>query len=289
MRKTQAALVATGFAAIALAGAGLAWACTDQANIYLSRSSGPPGTQVTVEGELFADSMVEIQWHGTETSSGTLLATAEGSSFSVVVTIPEAPEDTYSIYAVAPHEDGSSAPYGDASRSFVVTSQDPPTGEAETSGETAGGTAGRRSGERTVTASGGRHSRADRKTPAPASREPLAQVTDAGVVFGDSVASQPVTKAGRENRNGNGSEPRSSIEPASPRFAPDQLWSGFGPGPDASLLPGAEDAGQLRSDGTSQLALGIWLLGFGLVTISGGFAIADMRRRRAETILERRS
>lgn len=79
--------------------AGRAWACVPQPFIFLEPvSSGPPGSEVTVQGLRFGEPDIEIRW---QTPDGPTLATATGGDFSVLVTIPEAPPGLYALLVIA--------------------------------------------------------------------------------------------------------------------------------------------------------------------------------------------
>ncbi|MGH9156287.1 MAG: hypothetical protein ACRD1K_10740, partial [Acidimicrobiales bacterium] len=79
-------LLLSGTFALALGGASLAWACGGQATISLSTASGGAGAGFGISGALFpADTAVNIYWGGT---SGPLVATATGPSFTVSASVP---------------------------------------------------------------------------------------------------------------------------------------------------------------------------------------------------------
>lgn len=74
------------------------WACVPQPLVSLQpASSGPAGTQVTVEGINFGSGEVEIRWNGAQ---GERLASA-GGHFSVPVTIPSVAPGLYVVTAVS--------------------------------------------------------------------------------------------------------------------------------------------------------------------------------------------
>jgi hypothetical protein len=85
--------------AVALGGA-VAWACVPQANLVTlsPRSSGPSGTEVTVEGLGLDPGPVEIRWNEAD---GPLLGEGSGPNLSVPVTIPDAPEGLYIVVLLA--------------------------------------------------------------------------------------------------------------------------------------------------------------------------------------------
>lgn len=117
MRSRRVALLVSLTAALVVAGAALAWACTTQAYVTIQPQQGQAGSEVTVDGRRFTRD-VEIRWNGEQ---GPLLGTAEGGSFQKKVTVPtNASDGHYSIVAVGYDEDGEVA--GRSSASFTVTS-----------------------------------------------------------------------------------------------------------------------------------------------------------------------
>lgn len=113
------------FLVAAVAVVGAAWACVPQPLVTVRpASSGPAGTEVTVEG-LAVNGALEIRWNSVD---GPRLATATGPSFSVQVTIPEAPPGLYSVIVLERKPDASLASTGRAA--FLVTGADPmPSGK----------------------------------------------------------------------------------------------------------------------------------------------------------------
>ncbi len=102
--------------AAALLAASVAWGCIPQPLISVQpRSSGPAGSQVTVEG-LAISGGAEIRWNSVE---GPRLATASGPHFSVPVTIPQAPEGLYTVIVVERTPNGDLGSSGRAA--FLVT------------------------------------------------------------------------------------------------------------------------------------------------------------------------
>lgn len=82
----------------ALMAAGGAWACVPQPNIFLQpRSSGPPGSQLSVAGANF-ENPVELRWNATD---GALLASGLATSFTAApITLPETPDGLYVVVAL---------------------------------------------------------------------------------------------------------------------------------------------------------------------------------------------
>lgn len=106
---------------------GPAWACVPipQALTSLTpRSSGPPGSEVTVNGLGYDEGPIEVRWNGV---GGQRLASATGPDFSVLVTIPDAVEGLYGIVVVSRARDGSIGSAGSAAFQ-VVSPEDPGAG-----------------------------------------------------------------------------------------------------------------------------------------------------------------
>lgn len=79
--------------------AGGAWACVPQPFVFLEpASSGPAGSEVTVQGLRFGEPDIEIRW---QTPDGPTLTTATGTDFSVPVIIPQAPPGLYALLVIA--------------------------------------------------------------------------------------------------------------------------------------------------------------------------------------------
>ncbi len=112
----RAVLTAVVLLVAVVAGAS-AWACVPQPMIasVQPRSSAAPGAQVTVVGENFSGSPVEIRWNGLQ---GPLLGTGNGPSFAVPVTVPDEAPGLYLLTALSRQPGGQ---VGDVARtSFQV-------------------------------------------------------------------------------------------------------------------------------------------------------------------------
>lgn len=97
--------VSWGFVALALLAVGRAWACVPQPFVTVEpRASGPPGTEVTVEGTGFGSDPVEIRWN---TLDGQRLASTGGPNFSLSVAIPDVPPGLYQIVVLSRDADAS--------------------------------------------------------------------------------------------------------------------------------------------------------------------------------------
>ncbi|HVL93437.1 MAG TPA: hypothetical protein VM264_08835 [Acidimicrobiales bacterium] len=97
IRVRRWAVLVTGTAGLALAGAAAGWACTGQGTIGLSPAKGPAGATVRVDGTGFGANAVDIRWGS---ASGPLLGTATNGTFSVNVTVPQAGPGVYYVVAV---------------------------------------------------------------------------------------------------------------------------------------------------------------------------------------------
>lgn len=113
-----------GLAAATLAAASVAWACTAYANISITPQTGPPGSEMTVQGRAFAEpatsNPVEIRWGS---ATGPVLATAPGPSFSVPVTVPDADPGVHTVVALQRDKQGTLL--GRTSAQFEVTDPAP--------------------------------------------------------------------------------------------------------------------------------------------------------------------
>ena len=97
--------VTFGLLVIVLTAMGAAWACVPQPVLSVQPlASGPPGSQVTVEGANFAGGRVELRWNGLD---GPLLFSATGASFAVPISIPDGADGLYALVALERQQDGS--------------------------------------------------------------------------------------------------------------------------------------------------------------------------------------
>lgn len=99
------AMVCVALITVLLGVGGTSWACVLQPFVILSPSgSGPPKGMVTVSGQRFPSSSLEVRWNSVD---GQLLATTAGSQFSVAITVPDVPSGVYSIVILDRTPDGS--------------------------------------------------------------------------------------------------------------------------------------------------------------------------------------
>lgn len=131
------AVTVAALLSVVVAGASVAFACSQQARASLrgGQTSGPAGSRVTVEGTDFGPGVTEIRWN-----SGEKLGQATGSTFSVEVTIPNASPGVH--YIVASEAVGT----GTSSAAFEVTQADSPskstTNDLRSTGRTTGAATG---------------------------------------------------------------------------------------------------------------------------------------------------
>jgi hypothetical protein len=279
-RRQVLALLCGVFAAV-LAAVGVAWACTPAARLApLSPRSGPVGTLVTVHGEAFNDGVpVEIRWNSVR---GPLMATVTPprGAFSVEVTIPEAPPRVYAIYAV--QQSTADRVGGKGQEAFEVTAparadeRTPEGGASSPEGNAAPGPA---------TASDPEPARADRP-PAPARPAATAPGSRAAAAVSpapaNAVTPPPVQALPREESPAAAApQPAAEPAPAPPvGSVSGDLWAGFASGSQPSLTgPSLVGPPPSTSDGRG-LALGVGLLGVGLVSLFAGVMLAEGRRRR---------
>lgn len=114
--------------------------------------------------------------------------------------------------------------------------------------------------------------------------DPLASTDPArtGPAVGSVASDNPLGAAGSvaSDRPATGAAP-AGVQP-SERSASGDLWGGFGPGTRSWLTPPETDAAAAPSPAAgSHLAVGVGLLGLGMVALVAGLGVAEARRRRA--------
>jgi hypothetical protein len=267
--------------AVPVASAALAWACSKQAGISTDRTSGAPGTQVSVRGTLFVPGQpVEIRWNEV---NGPVLATTRASAdnsawITATITIPSASADTYALVAVGRDAQGRVA--GTAPAPFTVTAPDttaptapgrvqprPGSTAGTTSGDAAGG------GRTSLRASGGGGERGRRSRSQDSSGLRSDSRAEAQPASGEVGSSARRASGGAAPTSG-----RASAESASERSVGADLWSGFLPGSARPSLSGT--AGPVEGPG-SPASLIVALLGLGVAALAGGLGLAQLRRRTA--------
>ncbi len=295
MITTRRRVMAVVIAALAPAtvAAGLAWACTPQAQFTgFGPSSGPGGSIVSLSGASFTAEPITIHWGS---AAGPVLATTQGPQFAVSVRVPIAPPDTYAIVAVARGANGSQS--GQASRAFTIagpaaapagnTSATSSGAQSGATGKPTGtGSSGQASGAASASGKGGKSSatvslRAGKSSTAATSAAGVTAATPQPVASASSSASRSSTSRGAtQARN---AAPASFFEaPAartSERTAGSELWSAFNSGQRAGEASGVASAA-VQTNASSQ-TIGLVMLVLGFVALMGGVAAAATRRRRA--------
>jgi len=290
-------LIATSAAlAAATVTAALAWACTPQAYIELSRASASPGDTVTVTGRGFIPREVQIRWNG---SSGPLLAKATGPDFSVEVTVPRAGPGTYYPHAVARGADGLVV--GDAHRPLRVlgtavpdASLSPASGKGEARARTEGRSQRSGAAPGTRAAAPGSGGLSGNRGAAPGSDGPASARARAGGVArpvgevsperplrADTAASARGISSVSGGALGASAAKADGAPPSTPseRAATADLWSGFASGEGPALLWGGSNTATIGAGPGGQLVAGATLVGLALVAMLAGLAVQARRRR----------
>ncbi|HUP70740.1 MAG TPA: hypothetical protein VM142_13130 [Acidimicrobiales bacterium] len=308
-RAVTAATIATAATAV-LAGAA-AWACTASAELSATPDAGAAGSRTTVTGFRFeTSSPVEIRW---ATRSGPVLATTNGPSFSIEVTIPSsAAVGDYVI--VGMNTDGSFAP----ATPFQVTSSGSTASRTTTAPGSRSGTVSGGSGQTSSTS----EEPADTGNSAPATSSaggatspnapssgegdsvptaassPAEQGTTRSAARGTANATRPTGTVigGRASAiTGPQARPVPSVTPVpaeepgtdsatvvpSPLTAGNDVWNGFATGDTPVRGPAltATDAPS-SGGGISGFVVGAGLLSVGMVALMAGAGLALRRRRQ---------
>ena len=274
---------------------------------------GPVGSYVSISGQGWEQgAAVQFTW-GTTVPGATVLATLPetDSSFHVTVRVPSgAPGEIYMISAAQPDaqkpafQTGTGHPFlvtnPDGSLPANTAKKESPAGETSTAGS-GGLAAGPGPAPAAVatepsasaqsapaaTSGAGASTVVIPNAPAATGSTPQAAAT---VLAAHAVAPRtteaPVparaataaTAAAQPVGAGTAGHAPSVATAPSLRSVTGELWSGFADGSDPATslvaLPAAPTAG------TSQPALGVGLLGLGVVALFGGFGVAELRRRR---------
>ena len=306
-RKRRTVLLSV--AVVLLVPAAIAWACNPQAHMKCGGAQGcqvAPGGSLNVSGTYFqtnTDLALSLDSGGAVTT----VKTNAGGAFSTTIQAPSQP-GSYTL--LAKRSDGAARSGLPARLSFEVTSSSsatpsptaqPPASAAPQAqqGPAFNEPSVNRSPAQERSSSGGREGSG---TPgdSPAARTPSSGGSDGTAVtqddagrdvFGGSVAptggsttpsfaspsASPTT--GSQAEPSTGTSGRSSGTPSEQAAAGD-VWSGFGSGSSASLMPNATDAAPDGGTG-SGFGWGIGLLALGLLALVSGVAVAEVRRRRA--------
>lgn len=316
--------LALAFLSLMVVGAGLAWACTPQARVFINspgEARAAAGDTVTVRGIKYPEGdTVRIRWNGPQ---GRLLGTAqlgERDDFTTTVRIPaDVAPGSYVIYAIPSagtrrfegNEDAGWASIAvEPRRRGAPTGPGTPTGPRNPTGPgnpTRPGTpTGPRRPSTSPSARGipGSVGRGEPSRPdlGGTGSSPGARDISSGRGSDGSAVSRPEGRsaggAGAVPEVFPGSEaPKSSGTTGS---ASGTAWGDRQPsgaqspwkrpraGKAPSLTDGEAEAGS-NSPLSARLAIGAGLLGIGLVALFAGFAAAEVRRRRLATQPGRRT
>ncbi len=300
--------------------AALAWACTPQASIHVNPTDGRAGDSVAVTGEGFtANTAVQFRWDSSSGPLLATANTAKDGTVALNVTVPDAGPGVYYLQATAHTPDGYTATPSRAFRLLAPAAPEPantgsapminnavsaptaapstkPTAKAPTHAPAHGRTSPVRhtqpapSKRTTASHSGGSLRRQDAATGSAVgsgtrarTSAPTSPSVDGGssgqAVFTDSLppASHGAATPAKPGANGwpafNPQHVPSLIGPAAVHAGGSSAVNGFG----QRAYPTRRATG---SEPGPQLAIGAAVLGLGLVLLFGGFAVAEVRRRR---------
>lgn len=302
-------LFAATLVAMILGFAAIAWACTPSAYINVSPPVGAPGTTTTLTGGGYPEGRVDIAW--TRGSDGAVVMSTQttGPNFSVRMTTgTNWSPGVYYITALPESLQGSGRASYRVTDEPPVTASSSPNGTSETGGASATSgstTAGSGSGDASAQTYGVGTRRGEDPAPsggvtsgdpagAPAAQGGVDQAHSAeaqrsgaarvsGVAGGATRPSPVAVPAGGAVPAGQAPAPagtpaaEESLEP-SPRTATSDLWGGFATGLDARSAPSLNAPAQ--DDGVPPQALAVGLTVAGMVSLLGGFALADHQQRR---------
>lgn len=298
MKVRRIAVLATGGLAALLFLASAASACfvagTDP-HVSMDPARAPAGARVSITGGNWVAETepVAIRW-GSATGAVMVYAWPDrvrNGEFSVAVTIPDAAPGVHRVYAVQP---------GSGTHAVVVEITKPTA--TNSSGSTGGGT---QSTNTAVSTTGGS---APETTPASTEQEqlvptPSTATSSSGLPVPTSAGAasppSPVIGASPQaagsprpsnvtpgdvltsvNRAENATEELPAAALVSPRSASADLWSGVSGGSPSNRIGLADLPGSSSASGPDG-AVVIGMALSGLVALLGGFAVAELRRRRA--------
>lgn len=304
-------LIALSVAAALLLPAAIAWACNPQAQMRCANGClVGPGETLSVSGTYFQTN-TDLSLTLNSGSPATTVTTNSGGAFSASIQAPTQP-GSYTL--LAKRSDGAARGGLPARLSFEVraasvtapapqgtqpqAAPNPQQGPAFREPGVVDSPAQERSGNGVRERSNGNSQRGTPGgtpgTSAPLTRAPASNGSggtpsvsgDTGSdVFAGSVAptGSSTTEFGSspvQDQAPTGASGRSAAGSPSEAAAGGDVWSGFGSGSNASLLPSATDAAPDGGTG-SGFGWGLGLLALGLVSLVSGVAVAEVRRRRA--------
>ena len=307
-RAAISGVLATAVAAIFVAG--LAWACSPQAYVQaLSASSGSAGSSLTVAGRAFIPNQAVRVSVGSQ-----LVATAPTNAdgdFTTTIAIPaDTPAGTTTIVVVPTNSSQYSARVAftvtepspsqpDPPGTPTPTPQSPDPAPAQQSGPAAdrprrrparGRDARVWAGAEPALATARRTARPNAAAQQPAQPAGAAQngrsapQVAAGSALSPQTSSAADGRSGAATATGNSAALQRSFDSGPGAATPSRgsaasdVWSGFRSGERPSLSTSISPP---SAGSPTELTLGMGILGIGLLTLLGGFAVADLRRRRA--------
>lgn len=282
-------------------------------------SSGPAGSQVTVTGSNFNPGPVDVRWNSktgallaqpmgpnfsvavkipdtaTVGAHYILAVPTTGSTATMPFEVTRAP--TSSPEGSAPNNTGSTTSGGSPEDSDTSNSTQQTTGTGDSNATSGGNTSGQSNTGSTATesASGSSASGSTGSEAAPAVANPAttaakgSATTGSGSAAATPAAQRPAptasanpavvnTPAGQAVFGGSAATATGNDTPSAATVSGD-TWSGFGATTKPSLL--ADGAATTSSAPGSAPAVGIGLLGAGLVALLAGFGVAESARKRA--------
>ncbi len=296
--------------------AAVAFACNPQANISVDRTTVEPGATVTVNGSYFkSDTPITVS----SPTGSTTVTSSSGGGFTTTVTAPSSP-GTYVISAGKPTGGSAPASFrvaapaaapAPASSTPPAAAQQPAAAPAPAQSTASSpsfnepgvsrstrGTAQTQPSRSTAQRSTARRSTAPQSTSsrsaapssatatgqrffsaAPAAAAPTFSAAPAPATAAAPARSAPARSASARESSRGTARSTSPAPATSDLTATGDVWSGFAPGRTASLTAGAD--GMADAGAGNALTIGIGLLAFGLLSIVGGFAVAEAQRRRA--------
>jgi hypothetical protein len=301
-------LAGIGIVTSGLVLAAVAFACSPAANVNVSPEVAAVGSTVTLSGSLFLDGRPVAL-----SIDGQTVATATGPGFSVPVTLPQLDAGVHLVRAQTTSADGT--PFAAVATVEITPSTSPaadaptgapagaPDGGAAGVGDSSGGGSAAPAAATTAAPLAGGPARSvsparstqTARTPARAphtasrashaAKRPASPARSAAVVeqHGRAVfPTSPASSSAPVRSTARGAATRRTAQPvrsASPKRQP--VGSGVSQAkPTLPSLTSSAGSAQ-RTDAFGPLvAIGVGLLGLGLVLLLGGFVLADARRRR---------
>ena len=305
---------------LVVVGAGLAWACTPSAQLSVGPKEARSNELVTVRGTSFPEGdVVRLRWNGPQGELlNTVSLRDDRDDFStnvripadatpgphVIIGVPSAGTRAFggngdagriSIQVTAPRPSGGTPPPGRPDRPGDGRTDRPDLGRGGTSpdardirGRPGRGERNRPDRGRSAASPGARDTsgRGDRvpaisipqgrSAPGLGAGRPGSPESQAPKSSGIDPSPSPGTTPGGTAPGGTASADRQAEGKSGGRNA----WKGRRAGDAPSLTPDRDEEAATDPGLSPGLAIGAGLLGFGLVALFAGFAVAEVRRRR---------